>query len=119
VSEDEDVTERRHFQLLAQGVTRFAAKPWVFAAAAGALAVTWLVTHEIEAVNTTIEALAFGMVVLIHARAMRTEAAMQTKLDALSEGVAELVEHLQDDEAGSMAHHVRAMKDAAGSEKEI
>jgi low affinity Fe/Cu permease len=119
VSEDEDVTERRRFQLLAQGVTRFAAKPWVFAAAAAAVAATWFATQEIEAVNTTIEALAFGIVVLIHARAMRTEAAMQTKLDALSEGVAELVEHLRDDDAGNLAHHVRAMKDAAGSEKEI
>jgi low affinity Fe/Cu permease len=119
VSGDEDVTERRRFQRFAQGAARFAASPWVFAAGAAGVAATWFATREIETVNTAIEAGAFGIVVLIHTRAMRTEAAMQTKLDALAEGVAELVEHLSDDGSEHMAPHAQAMKDAAGAEKEI
>ena len=64
------------------------------------------------------ELCAFAVVVLIHARANRMDAALHHKLNALTDGVAELLDHLRDADSPHLAANVAEMKDAVGVEED-
>jgi low affinity Fe/Cu permease len=115
---EEDVLDTGHFDTVAEKVSGFVASPWVFAALAALLAAVKLFRLGTEWLTVVIELSAFAVVVLIHVRSVRLEAAMHKKLNALADGVAELLVHLDEDGSG-LADHAERIKEAVGIEDEV
>jgi low affinity Fe/Cu permease len=116
---DNEIVERKLYHSVAVGVASFVASPWVFVALGVLLLAVVRVFHTAASATVAIELAAFAIVVLIHARARATERAMHEKLDALTEGVAALLDHVQDDSTREHAQRIRRAEDAAGLEKDL
>ena len=116
---DEKALDTGPFDTFAERVSFLVGSPWVFAALAALLVLVRLAFHDHAWLTLTVELCAFAVVVLIHARTTRMDAAVHKKLNALTDGVADLLDYLQDDARGELSEHVAEMKEAVGVEDDV
>jgi low affinity Fe/Cu permease len=67
-------------------------------------------------INTATTIVTFLLVALLQNSQRRFEGAVQRKLDALADGLADLTEHVSGTAEGELGHDVRELREAAGLE---
>ncbi|HEX2145643.1 MAG TPA: low affinity iron permease family protein [Glycomyces sp.] len=112
------------FDRLASAVARFTARAWFFSACM-ALVVIWapsFVLFDIDTwqliINTATTIITFLLVALLQNTETRSDAAVQHKLNAIADALADLMVHMSDEEKNGLNQQVIELRDAVGLEDE-
>jgi low affinity Fe/Cu permease len=112
------------FEHLAEAATDFTSRAAFFAACV-ALVVLWvpsyLLLRNVDTwqliINTATTIVTFLMVALLQNCARRSDRAVHRKLDALADGLADLMEHQLNRDAQDLERDITELKDAVGLER--
>ena len=114
------------FDHFAQASTDFVSRG-VFFAACLFMVVIWVpsyfLLHDLDTwqliINTATTIVTFLLVALLQNAARRSDRAVHQKLDALADGLADLMEHELDGDAVDLEHDIDDLKRAVGLEKQL
>ena len=70
-------------------------------------------------INTATTIVTFLLVALLQNSARRSDRAIHHKLDAIADGLADLMEHQLDGDAADLAHDVEELKECVGLERAV
>lgn len=132
MGEDLGSNNRKVFDRFAERCSNFVSRAPFFVFCV-ALVVVWLPTYPLTGnfdtwqllINTPTTILTFLLVAILQNSQRRTEIAMQEKLNALADGLADLMEHFTGEEADEdiraedLMKDVRELKEAVGLESRI
>jgi low affinity Fe/Cu permease len=122
------------FDRFATAVGRLVSRAPFFAAAV-AIVVAWLIegavlvatkgpsafldqTYQLQ-INTVTTVITFLLVALLQNTQARDNIAIQDKLNAVAEGLSELMDHVQSEEKDQMRDAIRELRDAVGLEAKV
>jgi Low affinity iron permease len=114
------------FDRLAQGAADFTSRGTFFAGCVLLVAVwvpSYLILRNVDTwqliINTATTIVTFLLVALLQNSARRSEGAIHHKLDALADGLADLMEHQLSGDTADLASDIRDLKRAVGLEKRL
>jgi low affinity Fe/Cu permease len=125
------VSDKRHlehpsvFDRFAEGASDHVSHATFFLACV-LLVVVWLPSYWIFrdlntwqlVINTATTIVTFLLVALLQNSQRRSDQAVQTKLDAIADGLADVMVSLDGDTGDSMGRHVRELREAVGLEQQ-